>query len=257
MKSIYIAGGGPKNTAVKVLLFHLEKLGHRVTRDPKDPDGWDVTLRWGKSYRFEKPALNAGVNQYDKMTAMLKWQEKNVKCPVVFTTADFEREGYGPKYEFPFPWYARKRHHWKGKDIIKCANLAEAQDATWNGSSEFFSVFVPSKTEYRVWQFEDRTLAVYEKVQKEGVEWDGIARNRRFGFAFQKRDDLRADEVLSKLCKRALKHIGMDFGAIDLLHGTDDAYYVLEINSMPNIDTVKRSSGIRLAAAISKWAEAQ
>jgi glutathione synthase/RimK-type ligase-like ATP-grasp enzyme len=48
----------------------------------------------------------------------------------------------------------------------------------------------------------------------------------------------------------------MDWGAVDILHGLDGKYYVLEVNSMPDISSNIRVSGIRLADRIHRWAEA-
>lgn len=255
MRTIYLAGGQGSNTAIKVITTHLEKVGHRVTRDPKDPKGWDVTVRWGRSYGYDKPALNAHVNQFDKYEAFFPMAKLDVSVPSVFSMQDFVSTL--PQYLPAFPWLARKRHHVKGKDIEVIKTYKEAQVIKFAGTHDFFSVWIPTKTEYRVWVFQDQVLAVYEKTFKGEGEYDGFMRNRRFGFKFEKRDDLRGVKSLVKNSINAVKAINMDFGAADVLEGKDGKFYVLEVNSMPHIDSTERSSGIRLAAAMSKWAEGQ
>lgn len=255
MKTIYLAGGKSSNTAINIMKQHLEGLGHRVTRDAKNPLGWDVTLRWGVSYHGDKPSLNARVNQFDKYDAFNKFREHGVLCPVTIGMNLFEMAL--PLKNPSFPWLARKRHHVKGKDIKVCLTLDDVRETYHGREHDFFSVFIPTETEYRVWVFQDRSLAVYEKQFKGEGEYEGFMRNSRFGFKFEKRDDLRGCEEIEVPCIKAVKALNMDWGAIDILKGKDGKYYVLEINSMPHIDSTQRSSGIRLANAVSRWTEAQ
>src|ERR1700752_2418790 len=112
MKTIYIAGGCKGNTAVKVLKYHLEGLGHRVTRDAEDPEGWDATLRWGQSYRGNKPALNAEVNACDKYEAFTLFEAHGIRIPQIVTANPLLGPGEWPPIKGP--WLARKRHHIKG-----------------------------------------------------------------------------------------------------------------------------------------------
>lgn len=254
MRTIYLAGGMGSNTAIKVMTHHLVKLGHKVVRDHKDPDGWDVTVRWGKSYGYDKPALNAHVNRFDKYNAFTAMLKADVPVPKTFDVEDLRLNALGMP---AFPWLARKRHHVKGKDIEVVKNYREAEQVRRAGTHDFFSVWIPTRTEYRVWAFQGKALAVYEKVYKGEGEYEGFSRNRRFGFKFEKRDDLRGLKALTKPSVDAVKALDMDFGAVDVLEGKDGKFYVLEVNSMPNIDTIERSSGIRLAQAISNWAEGQ
>lgn len=249
MQTIYIAGGGPKNTAVRILTAHLERLGHRVTRDAQDPKGWDVTLRWGRSYHCNKPAINANVNQFDKYDAFYRFANRDVPIPYIFPIDDWDRQ------DKKFPWLARKRHHIKGKDIVVCNTRQEA--GMCEDTHDFFSVFIPTKTEFRVWVLKDKAFAVSEKLYKGEGEYEGVCRNRRFGFKFENQDEQLANDKLCKPAIAAVKALNMDFGAVDILQGKDGKYYVLEVNSMPHIDSENRVSGIRLAKLVSQWAEAQ
>jgi hypothetical protein len=250
MKSIYIAGGCKGNTAVNILKGHLEAKGHRVTRDAKDPLGWDVTVRWGISYQGNKPALNAGVNQFDKLGAMFQFIRNKIRTPYPHT--DFEDYVNLDKGQIVL---ARNVHHVKGKDIVVCKTLKDVRAAAHN--KDFFVAWIPTQTEYRVWVFRDRVFGIYEKVYKGEGEYEGFMRNRRFGFKFDKRDNLRGMNELEAPCVKAVKSLGLDFGAVDLLLGKDGKFYVLENNTMPHVDSPKRSTGIRLANLVSDWAEAQ
>ena len=248
MKAMYLAGGDSIPPSLSVLASHLSKAGHRVTYDANDPKGWDVTVRWGISFHGNQPAINAAVNKFDKLGAMFQFVKAKVSTP--FPHTDFEDAIQEDKGSILL---ARKIKHTKGKDIIVCKTLPEIRKAA--SKRDFYVKWIPTQTEYRVWVFQKRILSVSEKIYKGEGEYTGYIRNRRFGFKFVKRDDLRKADYLSKLCINAVKALGMDFGAVDVLAGKDGEHYVLEVNSMPAIDSVKRSSGIRLAAAISKWAE--
>lgn len=248
MHSIYIAGGRKKNTAVNVMVKHLERLGHRVTRDSRDPEGWDVTVRWGVSFHEDKPALNAKVNKFDKLEALYRFANFGILAPHAI-------QDWYTLRKRDFPVLARNRHHVKGKDIVVCQTKVEA--ANIHRNKDFYVPWIPTDTEFRVWVFQNKALAVYEKQFKGEGEYEGFMRNRRFGFKFVKRDDLRDLPELVKPSIKAVEALEMDFGAVDVLRGKDGKYYVLEVNSMPAIDNVARSSGIRLAAHISQWAENQ
>lgn len=248
MKSIYIAGGSPGNKAVNVLKELLEARGHRVTREAQDPLGWDVTLRWGVSYKGEKPAINAGVNLFDKLEALEQFFLNGVKGPMA-------TKYWQDISEMSLPCLARKIHHTKGKDIKVCKTLKEVQRVIRRGSHDFFTPWIPTKTEYRVFTLFDKVFAVYEKVFKGEGEYEGYSRNQRFGFKFVKDDSLLENEGLVDVAINATKALGMDFGGVDVLLGKDGVYYALEVNSMPDIESVKKSSAIRMATRISKWAE--
>jgi hypothetical protein len=249
LKTIYLAGGSPKNTAIKVLTEHLEGLGHRVTRDAQDPDGWDKTIRWGVSYHGNKTALNGKVNQFNKMEHLEIFAKNNIIAPEVYRVNNM------PPFAWlaPYPWLARKVNHAKGKDIIVCNTTVEAIEAS--DVSDFYTPWIPTRTEYRVWVFRNKALAIYEKVFKGEGEYEGFMRNHRFGFRFDSRDELLDNKELTKPSIAAVKAIDLDFGAVDVLLGKDGKYYVLEVNSQPHIDSVKRVSGIRLAREFLRWAE--
>jgi|ERR1035437_952168 glutathione synthase/RimK-type ligase-like ATP-grasp enzyme len=246
MKAIYLAGGKKSNIAIKVMTQHLKALEHRVTRTADDPLGWDVTLRWGISYEGNKPSLNGRVNQFDKMEALIKFERCGIKGPKVFTDWRLLRDE-------DFPVLSRKVHHTKGKDIIVC----KTKRAASLHPQDFFTPWIPTETEYRVWVINGRVISISEKQFKGEGEYKGYMRNQRFGFKFGKRDDLRRVEEIETPCIQAVEALDLDWGAVDILLGKDGNYYVLEVNSMPAIENEKRSSGIRLAAHVSKWAERQ
>jgi len=147
MKTIYIRGGKANNTAINVMKHHFEELGHKVVRSKEDP--FEVGLSWGCSYHGPKPFLNGNVNQFDKFNCFKEFQAAGVLCPTTFSV----NEGIhrvNPPSRNTTPWLARKSHHSKGKDIEVCRTLADIMRIYHNGEHTFFSVWIPTDTEYRV-----------------------------------------------------------------------------------------------------------
>ncbi|SRR6266576_118945 len=253
MKTIYLNGGKASNTAIKVMTHHLTHLGHEIVRMGDDPHRYDVGLSWGRSYNGPKPFLNSKVNQFDKFNCFEAFEEYDVPCPFTYGI-DYISNHVIPVGEI---WLARKTHHSKGKDIAVCKTTEEARRIMRAGQHAFFSVYIPIDTEYRVWVFQDKAFATYEKVYTGQGEYKGFMRNRRFGFEFSKRDNLVGTATIEGPCIKAVKALGMDWGAVDILKGKDGKFYVLEVNSMPHISNTKRSCGVRLAKQVSMWAEKQ
>jgi glutathione synthase/RimK-type ligase-like ATP-grasp enzyme len=235
------------------MTHHLNQLGHEIVRSKEEK--YDVILCWGMSTQgLQKPALNGRVNQYDKYDCFKEFEKAGVLCPTTFSVNEGIHRNAKVAGE---TWLARKTQHTKGKDIEVCKTYDDVKRVYHNGKHAFFSVFIPTDTEYRVWVLGKNAFAIYEKVFKGEGEYEGFMRNHRFGFKFVKRDDLRGTKAIEQPCIAAVKSVGMDWGAVDILKGKDGKYYMLEINSMPHIDSTERSSGVRLAAAVSKWAEEQ
>ena len=250
MNTIYIRGD--KSTGTEVLKTHLSKAGHTITRNKNEKH--DVTVCWGTSMQeLRGPNLNGKVNRFNKFEHFNLFDKLRVKHPIAFLAEDMGEYMIRPP---AFPWLARSLYHDNGKDIIPINSLREALSCLKTKKPDFFSVFVPTRTEYRVWVCLGKALAVYEKVHR-ARKFTGTEKEFNFyqSFLFEKDDDQRENAALCTPAINAVTAINLDFGAVDVLLGEDREYYVLEVNSMPNIDSVERVSGIRLAKSISKWAE--
>jgi hypothetical protein len=49
------------------------------------------------------------------------------------------------------------------------------------------------------------------------------------------------------------KHVSLDFGAVDILHGKDGHFYVLEVNTAPEVEGEGRQVIQSLADKIAAW----
>jgi hypothetical protein len=230
---------------------HLVGYGLQVHRSEFRPKLFDAVVCWGRSDDNGKPCLNANCNRFNKMTHLYMFEEAGILCPEVYEIHDMPPAATLK----PYPWLARKVAHQKGLDIVVCQNNKEAFACT--ETHDFFTPWIPTRTEYRVWVFHDKVLAVYEKQFKGDEEYKGYMRNRRFGFKFVSRNMEGIDGMreLEKCSIVAVKCLDLDFGAVDVIRGKDGKFYVLEVNTAPNIDSPDRKSGIELARCIKEWVE--
>jgi glutathione synthase/RimK-type ligase-like ATP-grasp enzyme len=252
MKTIYLRmpdGKEELETGAVVTRAHLENIGHKIVRN-KTKD-YDVVLCWGCSMHDalvkRVPSLNGKVNSFNKLQALERFQKEEIVTPTIVSCYDKKRDLYPPRMG---PWFGRNISHAKGKDIVV---LKTWQDAFEDTSREFYSLYVPHERELRVWVFQGKALAVYQKHYLK----PGLDNYKNMEYRSELREDLLAVKRLTKSAVLAVETLHMDFGAVDVLEGTDGRYYVLEVNSMPDISSMIRVSGIRLADSISKWAEAQ
>lgn len=245
--NIRLIANSKGNTAAKIIQSHLEAAGINVLRGRNILEPYKGTICWGISSP-ERIALNRSANRYDKYEAMLLFQDAGVQIPDIFLPKDLLRKknlngGY---------ILGRNFWHSQGKDIVPYNDIEEAQDRA--DRHDFFSVFIPTKEEYRVWVFRNQAIAFYNKQFKGDGEYQGFHRNHEEGFHFEfmNRGEFEHAAQAEKMAVKSVKAIDLDFGAVDILKGKDGKLYVLEVNTAPHIDTKKRTSGIKLAEQFKK-----
>jgi len=259
MKTIYLRlpdGDPALETGAVIVRAHLEAKGHKIVRN-KTKD-YDVTLCWGCGTRDplvkRVPALNGDINSFNKRSALEQFQKTGVFTPrIVSMNPELGPWEWPSIKEAPLPWFARKISHAKGKDIVACKTQRDVLDTYYAKTHDFFSVYVPHHRELRAWVFQDETFAVYHKYYRN----PGIENYKNLEYRSELCEDLLYSKELTTSAVKAVQALRMDFGAVDILEGEDNNYYVLEVNSMPEISSMIRVSGIRLANLVSDWAEAQ
>lgn len=227
------------------LRTHLGGHGHDVIRSRQAPAQYDAVVSFGQRHsERHKPVINGECSRFNKSTHLKMFNDAGISAPVVHVDVDAYEEGTMT--------LARKLSHRKGLDIIECRTKQQLVEAM--RQRDFWVKWIPTKVEYRVWVFRDKVFAVYEKQFKGDGPYQGVARNRRFGFKFVSRemDGVKHMDALRELCVKAVKTIHLDWGAVDVIRGKDGKFYVLEVNTMPNIDSLERKSGRELARLISE-----
>lgn len=202
-----------------LLTEYLEDRGLTITRTDHD-----IVICYGVPSHVTKN-LNGNCGGGDKIRRLLQMEVGHVRTVPWF-------RGRVPPAGFQFPVLARAMSGHGGTDIVPVFQPEEVEwrvDAGW----DWFSSYIPLKTEFRVWTFRGEILDVYEKVMKRPSEYKYVGRNFRNGFDFQHTTKYPVEAGVQAL--RTTDAIGFDFAAVDMLLGKDDRIYVLEANSAPGV----------------------
>lgn len=97
---------------------------------------------------------------------------------------------------------------------------------------------VNADREYRIHVFQNEVLGVQRKIEtEEGEILSHDIRNHRFGWRFSLRDLDRVHEGIKELGINAVRVLGLDFGAVDMLWNKEEEVgYILEVNTAPAIE---------------------
>lgn len=98
-----------------------------------------------------------------------------------------------------------------------------------------YTKYVPKAEEYRIHVFQDDAFFIQRKARKKEVPDDKVnwqVRNHANGFVFAHNEGIDVGEGAKQLAVLAVKALGLDFGAVDLIYNKKQGkYYVLEVNT--------------------------
>lgn len=98
---------------------------------------------------------------------------------------------------------------------------------------ELYTAYIPNTREYRIHVFQGEVIRVQGKyLDFPEQHTNPYIKNYGQGFRFRAPDRELHKDRLETACA-AVDALGLDFGAVDLLIGTDKKCYVLEINTAP------------------------
>lgn len=219
----------------------LAERGVRVSEQGK------AVVSYGVSYAGNLPGLNKNAGRQDKHQQQQTLAGKGVRTIEAFSPQDAARL---PQNRFPM--LGRKRAHVGGTDIL-LALQPEDVALRVRAGAEFFTPYIPSVTEYRVYVYRKQHLGTYQKVMVRPQEYKKVGRNYKNGFAFQLvlSDDVPRTAV--ELAGAAVAALDLDFGAVDILQGKDGHFYVLEVNTAPGVEGEGRQVIQSLADKIATW----
>ncbi len=96
---------------------------------------------------------------------------------------------------------------------------------------------VKKDKEYRVHVFNNRVIDITEKRRRSGVErteYNGLIRNLENGWVFC-RDNVHPIDIVRTESIRAVRTLGLDFGAVDIVVDRQGRVFILEINTAPGL----------------------
>lgn len=200
---------------------------------------------WGVAYNGTEPSLNARCGAANKLQQLQKFKNAGILTPPFWDKLPTAAED--------FPVLGRKLQHHGGTDIRL---IMEPEMAQIFKSSDFYTRYVPRQTEYRSWVYRRRHLATYEKRlvrPEDAVRRNRVGANHRNGYAFLLMNSDSVPDGIRDIAAKSVEALGLDFGAVDILRGVDERYYVLEVNTAPGAESADRSGLKSLALKIQTW----
>ena len=188
----------------------------------------ETVIRWGSTVPFDGEQLNtreAIQNASDKLRCRQLLQEAGIPVPHMGTDI--------------FPCIGRPQKHWGGKGFFICRDSEDVERAKRRGAY-YFSAYYPKTEEYRIHIGSGKVILMSVKEgRKEGrMCWN----KRKTGFTFRhmyRSEWLEDDQLmrLVRLAKKAIKVLGLDFGAVDMLAFPRESYLpeavICEVNTAP------------------------
>lgn len=193
------------------------------------------------------------IDQYkDKLKALIKMERGGVSVPKFnwYKQRDILDRGL-----LNYPLIGRTRYHYGGSGFKFIRNEEELQK---DYQSDYWLEYIDGedKREYRVHVFRGEILRVQRKREKEEydhVKLHNVCRSHNNGWYFSLCDIERTHESVKREAINAVRSLGYDFGAVDVIRiPSQDKTVVLEVNSGCGLD----NSGLELyAQKIKEWIE--
>lgn len=116
--------------------------------------------------------------------------------------------------------------------------LKRPEDQGIMEQAPLYTKYIKKKDEYRLHVFRDKVFFVQRKARKKDVPDDQVnwqIRNHGNGFIFAHEGvdvpgRVKVDAII------AVKQLGLDFGAVDVVYGKDGKFYILEVNTAPGLE---------------------
>ena len=226
----------------------------RATFDPNLP-----TINWGSWVDYPSvlraPELNppsvvrAASNKY---TALQTLRSGGVKVPDFWLPEPRHIIDNNALTDFhgneAYPWTLTVRsqltlvvprlfNHSGGQDILDCC--------AGRATPDFYTRYLDAAKEYRIhvarWMGEEdnpyaAVICAQRKVPHDRESFYTWPRTHRNGYLYHTFVPQDREHVLYLQAIEAVRTLGLDFGAVDVLYSGDD-YYVLEVNAAPGVET--------------------
>ena len=203
-------------------------LGKMLLEQGVQVDGANPTavVSWGVRLNTNLPSLNAMAGGRTKYAELEILHRAGINVPWFCPVADYRAALQH------LPVLARRHNHRGGSDIRLVRTPQGVR--VWAEKRDFFTQFIENDREYRVQIYRSAHLGTYEKVLERPEERHRmVGRNHRNGYGFQLRVGEAIPRPAVEMAKKAVECLGLDFGAVDVIHGRDGKFYVLEVNSAP------------------------
>lgn len=201
------------------------KLGGKLIRLKNSKFKWNKpVINWGNS-NVPGKALNLNVKPaLNKLVAFRRFKENDIRCPDWTedhaTAIQWAADGHVV--------FARTRlmGH-SGQGIVV---LNEFPDT----NARLYTKYVKKKGEFRLHVIGNSVVDVQEKRKRNGGD-HSLVRSHQNGYVYC-REDVTVPEDAPDLAIRAVRALGLDFGAVDVIWNQKKGVsYCLEVNTAPGI----------------------
>ncbi len=200
----------------------------------------NVLIRWGSSIEIPytpKKEINsqaAVLLATDKLRSLQELQKNKVSVPPIFLFNEVEKPKNLAHFVSGFPILARTRTHQRGTDILLCMQISDIHRAVRMGR-QYGLQYIPTAREYRVHIFRNTSIKASQKIWTDTSKpYKPWIRNHLNGHTFRK-PEIALDDNSRDLAKAAVKALGLDFGAVDLIIDDTGKSFVLEVNTGPGL----------------------
>ena len=207
-------------------------LGCKVLTRPKKSRK-DIRINWGASSLKPTRGLVILNNVYpvikasNKLLSFELFKEKNVACPEF--TKDIEVAKQWIKDKEVVVCRTLLRSH-SGKGIVIAKTVEQLVNAP------LYVKYFNKSYEYRVHVFNGKVIDAVRKRKKNNAEnYNRYIRCHNNGWVFC-REGLVISDNIKELAVNAVKALGLDFGAVDIVAKTNGEAKVLEVNTAPALE---------------------
>ena len=216
------------------------------------PNDAEYVINWGCSDRYvhertartdinwlNKPMSCTGT--IDKLTSLITMKHHGVPVPATYPMPKDEYVYFGIyNPDNTTKYVARTRTHMDGSGFFLVEGMEEMQMAM-DGGCEFLMDFIPSCKEYRVHVFDGLIIRTQYKHHPDPEGADDTCRITDNGWVLRHMHVVDVPMYIRQAAKDAVRALSLNFGAVDVLHGTDNKPYVLEVNTAPFLTDITLS----------------
>lgn len=197
-------------------------------------------IRWGSSKDFPRKLLLEFPSQdsiaicANKLKSLNILKDNGILVPKIYVTKENLKN-------ISFPLYSRKEYHTMGKDIILIHDINEAISSLKN--ERYLVESIECKKEYRIHIFLGKMIFGSKKYFRKQL-WEELGkpkmkdliRNNSHGWGYHYFNDVNnIPESVIKEAEKAVKALGLIWGAVDIIKSKNNKPYILEINSAPGL----------------------
>jgi glutathione synthase/RimK-type ligase-like ATP-grasp enzyme len=177
------------------------------------------SLQYSGAVYNKAQAVKLAVN---KRLALNEFRKNNI--PTLLQDINYILEGF----DFEGQLVGRPDHHTKGKYFYICNNPDEVNyyRNLKNNPATHFMTLLKDFQEFRVHVVNNKSIKISEKIG------NGKTKNHANGAIFEYPHNFNHKKTLRKLARKAVKCLGLDFGAVDIMY-KDGNFALLEVNTAP------------------------